>query len=186
MSGMDIDQMNELTEVFLMEHYFQYGLTKFNDEYKLNSCNIHWNYRKFLNMQENLEDYLKILTNLMTDCDTEKIRNAFLELKENPQVKALDIYKQFIEDYLGNGYEIGKVYLVEVETEHYLLFDEGLEVSRVDFLDKAHYVELKKSFSSQSSTEGFLRTSSLITAESTLGAGINDPDETSKSFSTWA
>ena len=143
-SGMDIDQMNELTEVFLMEHYFKYGLTKFNDEYKLNSCNIHWNYRKFLNMQENLEDYLKILTNLMTDCDVEKIRNAFLELKENPQVKALDIYKQFIEEYLGNGYEIGKVYLAEVETEHYLLFDEELEVSRVDFLDKAHYVELKK------------------------------------------
>lgn len=142
-AGMDIDKMNELSEVLIMEHYFHYGLTKLNDEYKERMGNHSNDYRTFLDKQENLEDYLKVITNLLTNCDEEKIKAQFLKLRDDSQTDTTDIYQQFIENYFGNDYEIGKVYYVEIDKEDFTLSD-GQDVSLVEFLDNAHYVELKK------------------------------------------
>jgi len=140
---MDIGKMNALTEVLLVEHYLKYGLTKFNDEYKMNRCAEHKSYQKFLDEQTSLEDYISVLNNLLVDSNKEEIGARFLELKEMKENNTEDFFKEFIDNYLGSGYEVGKVYLVEVNKEHYMV-DNETDVSEVEFLNSGAYLDLKR------------------------------------------
>ena len=135
--------MNDLTEVLLTEHYLKYGLTKFDDEYKMNRSSKYTSYQKFLNEQTSLEDYISVLTNLLMGSNVEEIWAKFLALKDNKEVYSEDIFQQFIDEYLGDDIEVGKVYLVEVNKEHHKV-NEETDVSEVEFIKGAVYLELKR------------------------------------------
>ena len=132
-AGMDIDKMNALTEVLLTEHYLKYGLTKFNDEYKMNRSSKYTSYQKFLNEQTSLEDYISVLTHLLVGSNEAEIRTKILALKNNKGFDSEDVFHQFIEEYLGNDIEVGKVYLVEVNEEHHKVGEET-DISEVEFI----------------------------------------------------
>ena len=141
--GIDIDKMNGLTEVLLTEHYLKYGLTKFNDEYKMNRSSKYTSYQKFLNEQTSLEDYISVLTHLLVGSNEAEIRTKILALKNNKGFDSEDVFHQFIEEYLGNDIEVGKVYLVEVNEEHHKVGEET-DISEVEFIKEVLYLELKK------------------------------------------
>ena len=142
-AGMDIDKMNDLTAVLLTEHYLKYGLTKFNDAYKMTHSSFYTSYHKFLNEQTSLEDYISVLTNLLMGSNEEEIWAKFLALKDNNILDSEDMFGQFIDEYLGDDIEVGKVYLVEVNKEHHKV-NEETDVSEVEFIKGAVYLELKR------------------------------------------
>jgi len=140
-AGMDIDRMNQLSEILLMEYYLKNGLQKFDDS-KVNLLGKQCGkYGEFLIERENLDEYIAVLTNLMTDCNEEKIRNAFLQLRHNQEKEVEEIYSEFINDYLQKKYEIGKIYLAKAEMDD---FFEKKQVSVVSFLEKEDYSILKR------------------------------------------
>ena len=141
-SGMDIDKMNELSKILMMEHYLLNGLTKF-DNNKVKELGKHGeDYREFLTSLQSLEEYLNVLNSLMIGYGEEKIRKAFLEIRDNPSMDLENLFMKFLNNYLGNGYEIGKIYLAKAK-EEVSYFSEESQIADVIFHKKEGYITLK-------------------------------------------
>lgn len=134
--------MNELSKILMMEHYLLNGLTKF-DNNKVKELGKHGeDYREFLTSLQSLEEYLNVLNSLMIGYGEEKIRKAFLEIRDNPSMDLENLFMKFLNNYLGNGYEIGKIYLAKAK-EEVSYFSEESQIADVIFHKKEGYITLK-------------------------------------------
>ena len=141
-AGIDIDKINELSKILMMEHYLLNGLTKFDND-KVRELGKHGEvYLRFLTELESLEEYLNVLKSLMIGFDEEKIRKAFVEIRDNPDIDLEDMFMNFLNNYLGNGYEIGKIYLATAK-EEVDYFSEESQILDVLFHKKEDYIKLK-------------------------------------------
>lgn len=116
--GMDNEKMGQLASYLAMEVYFRYGFGGISSKGKrflVRQKGENW--IEFLERQESLEDYIKVLSAILEGVDEETVRAAYQYLKENSEENPLSIVHKFIEPYIGGKYQVGKVYFADVVEE---------------------------------------------------------------------
>lgn len=139
------EKVVHLNDMFENYYYFCDEMSRMNKDIKYSNLKLGkhgGDYREFLTSLQSLEEYINVLNSLMIGYGEEKIRKAFLEIRDNPSMDLENLFMKFLNNYLGNGYEIGKIYLATAK-EEVSYFSEESQIADVIFHKKEGYITLK-------------------------------------------
>jgi len=118
LAGLDIEKMDELAALIAVEIYFAYGYKGiFGYAKEAGRGRIPEDTIEYLHKAENFEEYISALTYGLEENFVKKVRDVYLDLKDNNKQKPLEVLHKHIQPHLNGRYEVGKVYFAEVVEE---------------------------------------------------------------------